>query len=365
MIISDNQVPSLEQFDDLCNKTRDRLNTHAKNEPSYFLSKDGTKLELEVKKAMDEVSIGTPFEGRIEIISGQKFPDIVAAKYYGLEVKSSKNDQWTTLGGSVAEGTRVADVTHINLIFGKLSLPIEFKVRRYQDCLSDIAVTHSPRYKIDMNIEEKDTIFSKMGMEYEYIQKSSDPLKPVVSYFRSILKEGESLWWVNGDNPADEAVPVKIRLWSTLSASEKHDLVCQGLAFFPEIFGSSGNKYERFSLWLMAKHGVLSTSMRDSFTAGGRKDISVNGNSYNKVPRIYDHLRSYSSSVSYNIGTADGDLLKETWQVNSIEQNKRILMWSELVSRHSGGEYDMLIMDILKEAGNYPHCKDTPSLSLK
>lgn len=51
------------------------------------------------------------------------------------------------IGGSVAEGTRVEDVEHIFILFGKLHKPVEFRTRRYEECLCDIAVTHSPRYK--------------------------------------------------------------------------------------------------------------------------------------------------------------------------------------------------------------------------
>jgi hypothetical protein len=335
MIISKNLVPTLDQFDELCRNTQEKLNTYAKSSPDYFLSKGAQKLEPEIKLAMDEASKGTPFDGTIEIVSGHKFPDIVAAKYYGLEVKSTISDQWTTIGGSVAEGTRVADVKHINLIFGKLYKPVEFKVRRYQECLYDIAVTHSPRYKIDMNLEPNKTIFDKMGIEYCEMQKLSEPMTPVVKYFRSTLKEGEALWWVNGDNPEDESVPFKIRLWTTLSSEEKRDFLIQGLSYFPEIFGVTPHKYEHFTLWLVAKHGIVSTSMRDTFTAGGKKDIVVNGKNYRKVPRIYEHVNTYATGISHEILNAEKNLLIETWNIDRIEQKKRIQAWIKLVNEYS------------------------------
>ncbi len=34
---------------------------------------------------------------------------------------------------------------------------------------------------------------------------------------------------------------------------------------------------ERFTLWLVANHGVVSSSMRDPFSAGGQGDLEVNG----------------------------------------------------------------------------------------
>ena len=77
-------------------------------------------MEDDVKSALEECAIGTPFENTIEKISGQKFPDIVAAKFYGVEVKSTKENHWTSTGSSILETTRVADVERIYMTFGKL-----------------------------------------------------------------------------------------------------------------------------------------------------------------------------------------------------------------------------------------------------
>lgn len=130
MIISTNREPSLDEFEKLCNNACLLMNKRAKQDPDYYLSKGRQKLEKEVKEELDHAAKGTVFEGSIEIISGQRFPDIVAAKYFGVEVKSTKEDKWTLIGGSVAEGTRVEDVKHIFLLFGKLHKPVEFKTRR-------------------------------------------------------------------------------------------------------------------------------------------------------------------------------------------------------------------------------------------
>lgn len=41
---------------------------------------------------MAQTAKGTPFEDSIELIPGQRFPDIIAKKYYGVEVKTSKQN---------------------------------------------------------------------------------------------------------------------------------------------------------------------------------------------------------------------------------------------------------------------------------
>jgi hypothetical protein len=48
------------------------------------------------------------------------------------------------------ETTRVEDVDRIYMMFGKLNKPVEVRFRPYECCLYEVAVTHSPRYLIDM-----------------------------------------------------------------------------------------------------------------------------------------------------------------------------------------------------------------------
>lgn len=322
MIISTNKEPSLEEFELLCNKMCEYMNEKAKLEPEYYLSKGAQKLEPEVKVALDIVAKGTKFENTIEIISGQRFPDIVAAKYYGIEVKSTKEDKWTMIGGSVAEGTRVEDVEHIFILFGKLHKPVEFRTRRYEECLCDIAVTHSPRYKIDMELPKGETIFDKMGIAYDEMRKLDNPINPVVKYFRSILKPGESLWWVNGEDATEGEAPAKIRMWKTLSKKEREELIAQG-----------------FTLWLVANHGVVSSSMRDPFSAGGQIDFEVNGRLYERLPQKYGQLAANKNRVEEIVNGMDDNTLAATWHVVDTGYKDRMKYWIGLVAKSAVGEH--------------------------
>lgn len=161
MIISTNRDPNLSEFKILLGSTTLMLNDDAVKRSAYYLKRNAQLLEEDVKNILEIAAEGTKFKGTIEKISGQCFPDIVAGKYYGVEVKSSKDEKWITLGGSVNESTRIEDVERIFLMFGKLKEPIEFRSRPYEDCLSDVVVTHYPRYKIDMNLKNGETIFCK------------------------------------------------------------------------------------------------------------------------------------------------------------------------------------------------------------
>ncbi|MFZ2258840.1 MAG: hypothetical protein WAV55_12050 [Clostridiaceae bacterium] len=334
MIVSNNKKPKLEEFSSLLKKTNQFLNEDAAKRESYYLSRNAQKLEFDVAEALTKISIGTPFENTIQVVSGQKFPDIVIGKYYGIEVKSSKDENWITLGGSVNESTRVENVERIFLTFGKLISPIEFKTRPYEDCLSDVVVTHYPRYKINMNLESGNTIFDKMDTTYQKLRTGLNPVRNIVEYYKAQLKEGESLWWIDThDNPENSnTASIKIRLWRTLSKAEKHKFMILGFALFPNILSDNPQKYENFSLWLVSRYGVVSTSLRDTFTAGGQKDLETSDGLFPKMPQAINKLFSYNKEISQYILTADEDILKETWKTNHIDLD-RIGQWIEIVTK--------------------------------
>ena len=333
MIISNNRNPSLSEFKNLVDATTSQLNAEAKSNTRYYLTRNAQLLEDDVVDVLSKTARNTKFEGTIEKVSGQRFPDIVAGRYYGIEVKSSKDEKWITLGGSVNESTRVDDVDRIFLLFGKLKTPIEFRSRPYEHCLSDVVVTHYPRYRIDMNLPRGATIFDKMNTSYDDLRLSDDPVGQIVDYYKSLLSDGESLWWtgrVSHDEQTD-AAPMKIRLWKTLSVGEKRELMVTGFSLFPELLQNSGQKkYERFSLWLAANHGVLSTSTRDTFSAGGQGAIRTNSSHFEKVPRSFMHIFDNRIAIALHIMSFDESVLCETWRVNRIKSD-RIGQWIDCV----------------------------------
>lgn len=92
-----------------------------------------------------------------ELVSGHVFPDIILHECnYGVEIKSTQKDAWTSTGSSIVESSRSEKANRIYLLFGKLGGEPEFRCKPYQQCLSNIAVTHAPRYLIDMNLRTND-----------------------------------------------------------------------------------------------------------------------------------------------------------------------------------------------------------------
>lgn len=154
-----------EAFADFMFMLESYLNEKAAAIPGTYCDCKSKELENVVVNVMKELCGRTPFRAEeIRLVSAQYFPDIIAEKYYGVEVKSTKENHWTSTGSSIVESTRDKNVENIYMLFGKLGgKTAEFKCRPYEDCLSDIAVTHSPRYLINMELTKEQTIFSNSG----------------------------------------------------------------------------------------------------------------------------------------------------------------------------------------------------------
>lgn len=347
MIISANPKPSLQEFQQLMTHTDSLLNADAKAREEYYTKRNGKLLEKDVFEAIRESAIGTPFQDTIELVSGASFPDIVANRFYGVEVKSTEKNHWTSIGSSILESTRNQEVERIYLTFGKLGKPVQFLSRPYEQVLSGIAVTHYPRYQIDMRLGEGETIFDKMGIPYDELRLMENPVAPVSKYYKARLKPGESLWWAT--NETESIVPPTIKLWSALSHEEKNILIIQGYVFFPELFNiKSVKKYNRYALWLASQKAIVNTNIRDGFSAGGKVLMKTASGIEIKMPAVFGRVAKYSSYIEELLLDIPEDTLKEYWEVDSIGKN-RIKQWCVLIATQANDSIGYKIaLDVLK-----------------
>lgn len=285
-----------EAFSELMAKTERSMNDFSRSNPSYFMGMSPSKLEDEscqmIKMACDD----TPFNSdNVILVSGHAFPDIIAEKFYGVEVKCTKADHWKSIGSSIVESTRNELVENIYMLFGKLgSKPPEFKCRPYSDVLYDIAVTHSPRYLIDMELPNGETIFDKMNTNYDEFRTNDDNIAKVREYYKEKAKRErrqEMPWWISSED-VDKPVNFNLRLWNSVSAIEKKVLTAYCLILFPEIWDKRAlnqrTKYQQACLWLCSFAQVLFPNMRDNFSASGKVTF-VNGKRLPESSR-YPHL---------------------------------------------------------------------------
>jgi len=330
MVVSNNPQPSQAEFKSLLDRTVSFLQSDSKKYPRKYEPLTGNKLEPVVTDLMTDYAKGTPFENTIELISGQRFPDIIAKKYYGVEVKTTKQDHWTTTGNSVMEGTRVEGIEKIYLLFGKMITPIDFKCKPYEECLSEVVVTHSPRYLIDMELKTGNTIFDKLNIPYNTLRVYQNPVKPIIDYYRQFLKAGEEVWWLDHDEP--KATGLIIKSWNNLSIDSRNEFIATAMVFFPEVFSNSQDKFNGVATWLINMHSIVCPNMRDVFTAGGQGEISWKGKTYREIPKVLIRTINQLPLIKKILQETSHETLMEYWKT---DVSNRIKKWIDLVSENT------------------------------
>ena len=301
---------TLDCFNNLLSCAKERL----LRDSSHFSGGDFWKIfESKVCEALDKskdyVGVGN---WNIEYIGGHKFPDIVARinkhQAFGIEVKtlSARNDSWKVMGGSIMESTRIPDVSRIHVFCGKQH-PFEIRYRSFEDCVEDVAVTHSPRYMLDMNVTKEKSLFRKLGKSYDEIRRMKNPFEAFKSYMvdarkkRSPSSADEDLWWfspsvdefskldLDEEKFASSLVNSKVKFWNKLTSVEKQKIRIEMLVAAP---GVVEGDYEYACQWLLQTKGVVCPSFRDNFSAGGR--ISVDGVD---VPQIIGRINEWKKDI--------------------------------------------------------------------
>jgi len=224
------------------------------------------------------------------------------------------------------ESTRVEGIERIFMLFGKMVKPIEFRYKPYEDCLSDVVVTHSPRYLINMELPYGETIFDKLNIPYDTLRNENNPIKVITDYYRKQLKPGEEVWWLDQDEPKSTSLIIK--LWNNLPASKRKELMISAMAFFPEIFSNHTDKFNSLSVWLVNDHGIVCPNIRDIFTAGGKGAINYNDKIYNNIPQIIIKLTDSINDIKETIATSNREELAYFW---NIKVNKPFENWIDLL----------------------------------
>ncbi|MES2379466.1 MAG: hypothetical protein V4538_00390 [Bacteroidota bacterium] len=325
-----------DQFTSLLEVTKNKI--IKKYEQKFPKVVNGNTFETDVYNEMILSSLQTDFEGYIEQTSVHAFPDIIAKKLFGVEVKMTSADKWISTGNSVLESTRIGSVETIYMFFGKFGNDFNIKYRKYQDCLYDVGVTHSPRYKIDMDLQEGLSIFNKLGIPYDNFRKETNPIKRIKEYYKKQLKQGEELWWIS-ETSEDPAVSPIIQSFNKLEKTMKEQFINECFVLFPEMFGKSTTKFDRAAPYLIKNYNAVSASLRDNFTAGGKQTISVNGNPV-VVSRLIYNLFLRANDIKRIICDTPYTKLSNYWGEEITDEPLEI--WKKLLEQNSKEDVDII-----------------------
>ena len=348
MIFVDKNTVQEDDFLSLLSHTKTNCLIELKTMGEGTIKLNGDKFETLVFNNTLKAAINTEFEGHVLPTGPLEFPDIIANGYFGIEVKVTKDNKWSSTGNSIREITRVDGVERIYMFFGKLGGGTDIKYRPYQDCLSGIDVTHSPRYKIDMDLLEGESIFDKMGVAYDELRKEKNPATNFKDYYRKQLKDGQELWWIDAQVEEKSVSPI-IRPFRMLHRSEQERFKTESMILFPEIFGGTQLKYERPAAYLITEYNTVSASLRDKFTAGGKVIIDVNGVDV-LVPKIFFHLKKKAKDIEILIDKLSDEKLKFYWRTEDIK-TPRIEHWKRMVDKHASTQLDKVSASDIYEWG--------------
>ena len=284
--------------------------------------------ETVIFEQMCKAAEGSNFAGQIQQTKAHAFPDIIANKYFGVEVKMTLGNHWTSTGNSVLESLREEDIGKIYIVFGKFGGTLDIRYRLYQECLPEISVTHSPRYRINMDLPAGKSIFDKMGIDYNVLREDKNAIKKIKNYYRGQLKEGEELWWIDQDSEDKPMSPV-IKPFRMLNTEQKENFIIEAMILFPEIFGNSPTKFERAAAYLITEYNAISKNIRDPFSANGQVELKIKGKNV-VLPRIAGHLHSQAKAVEAKIKTINIEKIKFYWRSEKIEKD-RLEQWKKLL----------------------------------
>lgn len=344
--------------------TEQCLNAKTRSDRRLFKNCSGTELEAVALNALREVAPQTPFapEG-IELVSGARFPDIQAARNFGVEVKSTKSDHWKSTGSSIVETTRIKDVSRIYMLFGKLGgEQAEFRCRPYEKCLSSIAVTHSPRYLIDMDLADnaEPDIFEQMHIDYNTFRLYDENKK--VDCVRTYYKEKaarrglcEMPWWLGGES-SEQTSSITLGFYNDASFAEQQDIKTRMFILFPELFSRSITKYKRASLWLCLRRSLLCNNIRDLFTAGGQV-TSVGSLTFRRsVPQVINTLYQCRTSIIALLASPDATLMQDIadyWPVLPSRKYGLSSSWYDMVQKEFERNSELRQLDIKALMGTW------------
>lgn len=326
---------NVKEFEKFVNDIKTTIEKMIVETPERFaLNVSSDECEQIVVDASERVLLDVGIDCPVNYYKGgHAFPDIVFNFHdgttYGIEVKSTKSadNSWVINGNSVLGTTRVP-VIDLHIVFIKINkFGVFVNTGRYEDCVADVVVTHSPRYRINLNLKPGESFFAKSGISYKQIKDTSDPIRLVTNYFRS---KGETAWWLA------ESVPPTLRSLKELSENDKGTIYGKAFLLFPELLNyKDKDKYARAAKWLARTYSVVDWHLRDNFSASGRVDLNIGEKSFQCLPHMIKTFHDNFENVQAGFELITDIEIEEFWpgydlNIDSISERKEY--WRHRVS---------------------------------
>ncbi|HQU83091.1 MAG TPA: hypothetical protein PKY59_08210 [Pyrinomonadaceae bacterium] len=318
-----------EQFEKLLDSVAAQLTEESKQN----LFTTSKAFENRVRQVLEQ--IGSEYEITVDYEPHPYiFPDISVGEF-GIEVKFTAKDTWRSVANSVFETFRKKEVVFVYVIFGKMGGMPEVRWARYDDCVIHVRTSHVPRFELEIGAES--SLFEKMNVSYEEFCALSvdEKMRYIRRYAKSRLKEGERLWWLEEKAESEHTLPIQVRLYIDLPASEKIRLRAEATLLCPKVVAGSRvkNKYNDVAMYLLTYHGVLVSQARDLFSAGSvaHRNDKTRGGIY--IKRAIQAIEEEMIAASLRMEDA---LFVEYWG-ESVLPAERINKWLEFADQYASG----------------------------
>ena len=313
----DNESKNMLNYYELLRNMARKLQNdmQAKASGGKKISMTGTEFEKMVYGALIDAGI------KKENIrhSTQKFPDFIITDpekggKIGVEVKKTDSAKWEVIGGSIYESLK-NDTDETYVVMAKLGgkLP-EVRLKKYVECIADLKVTHSPRFYLDLDIEEGEDYLTARNSE-DLLELSGEELNKRI---RQLLRSNKSTWWSGAETTA----------FSDLSAEEKDAYFVDGVVLFPEVFGGD---YERFTPWLVYSCFVWCKNVRDVFSAGGTRKVKDNDIWVSAVMR---RTIEKIDVIKKRIDDLTDDEIRKFWKIEDTRRINKRQVWASLMRKY-------------------------------
>lgn len=307
-------IAYLERLNGVTKEIEDKLQNNKIGDKD-IKKMSGTDFEAVVYDSLIEAG----FEKEEISHSAQKFPDFILEDLsdgdkIGVEVKKTDAAKWEVIGGSIYESLK-NDIEDTYVLMAKLGgdKP-EVRLKKYEDCIDDLKVTHSPRFHLNLDLEEGEDYLTRNDAK-DLLELSGDELNRKI---RKLLRTQKSTWWSEGETVA----------FSDLSQEEKGIYLNEGIALFPEVFKGD---YSKFTPWLVYSCFVWCGNVRDIFSAGGNKYVE-DLNIY--ISAVMNRALQNVDSIRQRIIDMTEEEQIKFWGISTDNANARVENWLELVEKN-------------------------------
>lgn len=248
--------------------------------------------------------------------SPQRFPDFIIEDLndgdkIGVEVKKTNENRWEIQGGSIYESLR-NDIEETYILMAKLGgTKPEVRIRKYEECISELKVTHSPRVHLNLDLETGADLLSQNDAK-NLAELTGEELNRKI---RKLVRTPKSTWW-----SSDETIA-----FSDLPQEEKEIYLNEGMVLFPEVF--KGN-YSKFTPWLVYDCLVWCGNVRDIFSSRGDKYIEEK---HIYISAIMKRALDNVDSIKERILRMTEEEQNKFWGKSGEDFRERIKIWIDLV----------------------------------